>query len=665
MTVTVTEHLWIPLADGTRLAARLWLPDEAAPVPAILEYIPYRKRDGTRGRDEPMHGYFATQGYAAIRVDMRGSGESDGLLDDEYLAQEQDDALEVIDWISRQPWCNGRIGMMGKSWGGFNCLQVAARRPPALGAILTVCSTADRFANDLHYMGGGLLNDNHWWGAIMLAFQARPADPRLRGEDWRAQWIARLEHMPFWPALWLAHQRRDSYWRHGSVCEDWSAIQCPVMAVGGWADSYTNAVPEFLENLAVPRLGLIGPWAHIYPQDGVPGPAIGFLQEAVRWWDHWLKERDSGIMQEPMLRAFVEDAQSPVSSTKSMASGRWRGEVSWPSPAIVETVFHPGPDGRLRAEAASGLREIRSPLWTGTACGEWMGTGVAGDMPGDQRSDDAFSLVFDTAALADPTEVLGSPMATLRLAADAPLAQIAVRLCDVAPDGASQRVSYGVLNLAHRAGSAEPRPLELGTFYDVKLRLKVCGHRFAPGHRIRIALSTAYWPILWPAPHAATITLDCAGSHIALPVRQGGAEMPVAFLPPAHGPFAPVSKLAESKSTRRVTLDSLAGVTTYETRGEGGLFGEGVEYFDEIDLTVDHSLSRTLSVKADDPLSARSAITQHFDLGREGWRIRIETETEMTGTAEVFRMTGTLRAFENGALVVTRTWDESFPRDHL
>ncbi|GAB0116722.1 CocE/NonD family hydrolase [Acidisoma sp. 7E03] len=660
----VTEHLWIPLADGTRLAARLWLPDDPAPVPAILEYIPYRKRDGTRGRDEPMHGFFAAHGYAAIRVDMRGAGESDGFLEDEYLVQEQDDALDVIDWISRQSWCSGRVGMMGKSWGGFNCLQVAARRPPALGAILTVCSTTDRFANDIHYMGGGLLNDNHWWGAIMLAFQARPADPLLRGEDWRAQWLERLQRMPFWPALWLAHQRRDGYWRHGSVCEDWSAIQCPVMAVGGWADSYTNAVPELLEHLTVPRLGLIGPWAHIYPQDGVPGPAIGFLQEAVRWWDHWLKGEDRGIMAEPMLRAFVEDAQSPVSSTKVQAEGRWRGEPTWPSPHVQDMLLPLSADGRLGG-GISGLRSIRSPLWAGTGCGEWMGTGVAGDMPGDQRGDDGFSLLFDSAPLAEPLEVLGNPILTLRLAADKPLGQIAVRLCDVAPDGASQRVSYAVLNLAHWAGSAVPAPLEPGHFYDVPVRLKVCGHRFAPGCRLRIALSTAYWPILWPAPDPATLTVDCAASRLALPVRQAVNEAPLALPPPAHGPSAPVTKLADSRATRRVSLDSLTGTATYETIGEGGLFGEGVERFDDIDLSVDHALSRRLTVQADDPFSARSAITQSFELGRDGWRIRIETETEMTGTATQFRMTGKLRAFENGVRVAERDWDERFPRDCL
>ena len=664
MAVTVTEHLWVPLSDGTRLAARLWLPD-STPAPAILEYIPYRKRDGTRGRDDPMHGYFAAQGYAVLRVDMRGSGESDGLLDDEYLKAEHDDALDVIDWLSCQAWCDGGVGMMGKSWGGFNCLQVAARRPPALRAILSVCSTHDRFGGDIHYMGGSLLNDNLWWGSIMLAYQARPADPAVVGETWHRQWIERLTHMPFWPALWLAHQRRNGYWEHGSICEDWGAIQCPVFAVGGWADSYTSAVPQFLEHLQVPRLGLIGPWAHIYPQDGVPGPAIGFLQEATRWWDHWLRGRDTGIMAEPMLRAYVEDAQTPISTTKLMAPGRWRAEAVWPSPTVASRWFYPA--GRdLADQPGPGMQPIRSPLWTGIASGEWMGTGVPGDMPGDQRIDDAHSLTFDSAVLTEPVEGLGVPLAELTLSADAPLAQIAVRLCDVAPDGASQRVSYGVLNLAHRDGSAAPKPLVPGEPVRVTVPLKAFGHRFAPGHRLRFAISTAYWPILWPAPYAATITLDLARSRFALPVREARAGEPaVTFLSPAHGPFAPVTQISQSRLERHVTLDSLTGEATYATVGEGGLFGEGVQRFDEIDTAVDHGLTRRLTVSADDPLSARSVITQSYEMGREGWRIRIETAAEMTGTAERFRLTGSVRTFENGSLVTERAWDESFARDHL
>jgi putative CocE/NonD family hydrolase len=210
-----------------------------------------------------MHGYYAQHGYAAIRVDMRGSGESDGLLADEYLPLEQDDALAVIAWIAAQPWCNGKVGMQGKSWSGFNSLQVAARRPEALKAVITTFFTDNRYTDDIHYMGGCLLNDNLWWGGIMLAYQARPLDPAIVGEGWREAWLDRLAHMPFFPALWLAHQRYDAYWQHGSVCTDYGAIACPVLAVGGWADSYTNAVPRLIANLAVPSRGSSAPGPYL------------------------------------------------------------------------------------------------------------------------------------------------------------------------------------------------------------------------------------------------------------------------------------------------------------------------------------------------------------------------------------------------------------------
>ena len=483
MPVRIEEHIWIPLSDGCRLGARLWLPATAprVRVPAILEYIPYRKRDGTRARDDPMHGYFAEHGYAAVRVDMRGSGESDGHLADEYLRREQDDALEVIAWIARQPWCTGAVGMQGKSWGGFNALQVAARRPPALKAIITTFSTDNRYTDDIHYMGGCVLNDNLWWGSIMLAYQSRPLDPVIVGAGWRARWLERIENLPFFPALWLARQRYDEYWKHGSVCEDFAAIGCPVLAIGGWTDAYTNAVPRLLAGLKVPRLGIIGPWGHVYPHDGVPGPAIGYLQEAVRWWDQWLKGRDTGIMKEPMLRAYIEDPVPPE-GTRTFTPGRWVGERSFPSPDVAPQRLHLRADRSLGEEGgASTDFAIRSPQSHGKAAGEWMGVGCPGEQPTDQRLDDGGALVFETAPLAGGFDVLGAPVLRLRVAADTPVAQLAVRLSDVAPDERVTRVSYQLLNLTHRDSHEHPSALEPGRYYDVAVRLNACGHRFLSG----------------------------------------------------------------------------------------------------------------------------------------------------------------------------------------
>jgi len=624
--LSVVENLFIPLSDGCRLAARLWLP-ETTPAPAILEYIPYRKRDGTRGRDEPMHGYFAAHGYAALRVDMRGSGESDGLLADEYLQQELDDAVEVIAWMAAQEWCSGAVAMMGKSWGGFNAVQVAALRPPALKAVLTVCSTDDRYADDIHYMGGALLNDNLWWGAIMMIYQARPPDPALRA-DWRERWLERLDAMPLWPALWLQHQRRDAYWRHGSVCEDFAAITAPVFAVGGWADAYTNAVPRLMAGLNVPRLGLIGPWAHLYPQDGKPGPAIGFLQEALAWFDVWLRGR--GGVKAPQMRAWVDGF---VEVGEALA------------PKILEL--------------GEGEIVIDSPCWTGSGVGEWMGTGAPHEAPFDQRFDDGLSRCFDSAALDEALEILGAPELEFEIASDKPVAQIVARLCDISPDGASRRVSYGVLNLTHRDSHEAPEKLTPGVFYRVRLKLNDCGHVFKAGHKVRLALSSAYWPLLWPAPERAALTLRLPAT-LSLPRY---ATTPTSLPPRETGADAPKTALSAGRSERRVSFDLAAKTSSYETIAEGGVFGEGAYRYDEIDTSVSHNLTRRLEIAEDDPLSAAYALDQTYEMGRDGWRISLAARVTMRATLRDFILEATLSARENGELVRERTFAQTIPRD--
>lgn len=312
------QTLWIPMSDGCQLAARVWLPDDAEqdPVPAILEFVPYRRLDFTAIRDPSMHAYYAGYGYAGVRVDCRGTGDSDGFMEDEYLAQELRDGAEIIAWLAAQTWCSGTVGMTGISWGGFNALQVAALKPPALKAIITTCSTDDRYADDIHYMGGCLIKDNQMWASTMLGFNSRPPDPTVVGERWRDMWMERLERQQPWVIRWLEHLTRDEFWKHGSVCEDYAAIDAAVYAVGGWADGYTNAIPRLLEGLSCPRKGLVGPWAHNWPFDGRPGPAIGFLQDALRWWDHWLKGVDTGVMEEPMYRVWMQQSAPPRPCTQ-------------------------------------------------------------------------------------------------------------------------------------------------------------------------------------------------------------------------------------------------------------------------------------------------------------------------------------------------------------
>jgi len=506
--VRVIEHTWIPLKDGTKLAARIWLPDDAEtdPVPAIVEYLPYRKVDGTKDRDELTHPYYAGNGYACVRVDIRGSGESDGILEDEYLESEQDDALEILAWIAAQPWCTGAIGMIGISWGGFNGLQVAARRPPELKAIVTIASTDDRYADDIHYMGGVMINDNMSWGATMFGMNTRPPDPAL-AENWRDLWLARLEANDPWMIKWLQHQRRDAQWKHGSVIENHADIEAAVYAVGGWADGYTNAVPRLLAGLSCPKKGLVGPWAHKYPHFAAPGPRIGFLQETLRWWDCWLKGIDNGIMDEPEYRVWMQESVRPA-TWRAEHPGRWVAEPCWPSPNIENRVFHLNGDSGLGDTAAeAGEVLIHTPMTMGARQGEWCQYGLVPDAPADQREDDGCSVVFETDPLAEAVEIMGAPVLELDVSADRPDAFLIARLCDVAPDGASTRITYGALNLTHRESHEHAKALEPGKTYRVRLQLNDIAQQVPAGHRIRVALSNSLWPLFWPSPELVTVTL--------------------------------------------------------------------------------------------------------------------------------------------------------------
>ena len=514
------EHLWIPLADGTRLAARMWLPEdaEADPVPAILEYIPYRKRDACRSSDRLMHQPVAEAGYACLRVDIRGSGDSEGILTDEYTAQEQADGLEILAWIAAQPWCSGAVGMIGISWGGFNGLQLAALRPRALKAVISVGSTDDRYATDVHYYGGGLTKDNIDWSAVMFSHNALPPDPEIVGENWRAMWLERLEANRPWAIGWMAHQRRDAYWRHGSVCEDIGAIEIPVMAVNGWADNYAETVPRLMATLKGPRKGLVGPWAHDYPNTGLPGPQIGFLQECVRWWDRWLKGIDNAVMDEPMYRVWMQE-HVPPRGEYTERPGRWVAEQSWPSPRIQwrHLAMNPG-----RLEETPGPETplaICSMLSTGRSQGELGRYGSGGEWPGDQREDDGASLIFLSGPLPERTEILGAPVVELVISSDRPVALAAVRLNDVAPSGASTRVQHGLLNLTQRDDREHIAPLVPGERYRVRIELDDIAHAFPAGHRIAVSVSSAYWPMVWPSPEMATLTVVAGASRLELPVR--------------------------------------------------------------------------------------------------------------------------------------------------
>ncbi|MEQ6202466.1 CocE/NonD family hydrolase [Sulfitobacter sp. HNIBRBA2951] len=645
------------MSDGTRLSARLWKPDDAAddPVPLILEFLPYRKRDGTCARDALTHPYFAARGYACARVDMRGNGDSHGVMEDEYTAQELSDAVEVIEWAAAQPWCNGRVGMMGISWGGFNSLQVAALAPDALKAIITLCSTVDRFADDIHYKGGCLLNENLGWGATMLSYSSRAPDPALR-DDWREMWLERLENEPFLPATWLRHQRRDAYWQHGSVCEVFSAIKAKVLAVGGWGDAYKNTVPQLVEALDGAK-GIVGPWVHKYPHFAVPEPRIGFLQEALRWWDRWLKDIDTGVTDDPDYRAYLMDGVRPAAWYTERA-GRWIAEDTGATTHLPVQTLHLTPEGGLDTAPHALTHTVASPAHCGAASGEYCAIWLGPEMPGDQRSDDALSSTFTSAPLAADMDIVGAARMTLALASDTPQGQIAVRLNHIHADGAATRITYGVLNLSHRTSAANPTPMTPGAVEDLSFDLDHIAYRVPAGDRIRVSISTAYWPLVWPAPEATQITLHSAA--IALPQRPttGGDE--VSFLPPDAADPWKTEEIRPENHIRRQEVDMVTGIHSLVIEDDFGMVRD-----------CDHglitgSLARERwDIHPDDPLSARGSCDWEDTLERDDTRLRTRARCEMWSDATTFYLSAKVEAWENDTLVFTRDHEDAIARDNL
>ncbi len=651
--VTETEDLAIVLSDGTRLSARVWMPEGAPdrPVPAILEYLPYRKRDGTFMRDELTHPYFASHGYACLRVDIRGNGDSEGLMRDEYTPQELADALEVIRWIAAQDWCCGNVGMMGISWGGFNALQVAALRPAALKAIITLCSTVDRFADDIHYKGGCLLGENFGWGSTMLSYSSRAPDPMIVGERWRDMWLERLRANPFLPARWLEHQRRDAYWRHGSVCEDYSAIQAATLAIGGWGDGYKNTVQSLVANLDAPVKGIIGPWIHMYPHFAEPGPRIGFLQEALRWWGRWLKGRDTGVEDDPDLRLWLVDSVPPRTDY-SHRPGRWIAQDFRNAP---EHILKLGASG-LGPKSTAFERRLDCPLSTGADAGEYCAIWRGPDLPGDQTLEDCLSVCFDTEPLEAPLAIVGAPELRLRLASDAPVAQISARLNDVRPDGTVARITYGVLNLTHRTGAQDPRPMPPGQAQDIAFKLDQTAYQLPAGHRLRLSLSNVYWPLVWPAPGRTALTLS--RGQISLPLLKEDRRPVRPFAPPESAPGADVRWRRKPANRRESAIDPETGVRTLQIVDD---FGE-VENLAHGMITASEA-REWWSIHPDDPLSARARATWIDEMRRGDWALRTEAESEMWADATDFHLSARVRAFEGDQCVFEKEYQATLARD--
>lgn len=657
--IETIEHLPILMPDGVRLSARVWRPADRStgPLPALVEYIPYRKGDLSRARDERCHSYFAAHGYVSLRIDMRGSGDSEGLMADMYMPDELSDIRHAIDWIAEQTWCDGSVGMFGTSWGGTAGLQASLDPPKALKAVIAVCATHDRFRDDIHYMGGLVQNDSIEWGAALPAILALPPTPEALGDNWRAEWQHRLDNLAFPLENWLREGSRNAYWKRGSVIDETDRIGCPILAVGGWSDRYSNSVMSLVDACPDKVWGIVGPWGHHYPDQGHPGPALGFQQTALEWWDRWLKPANSDAPDWPKLRVWLRE-YDPPRDVLEIRNGCWI-ESGPPSAETQRTDLHFSHDGGFSQSppSRSAAWPVPFDLLHGQASGDTGYFGRYGGLPLPQDEDDIRALVFETEPLADDLVLFGETRIELGLEGDTGAGQICVRVNDVNPEGASSRVGFAVLNLAledsletaNRTNGDEPR--------TVRLRLPTNAYRFKAGHRIRLAVGSSYWPTVWtPARRCETQVLF---GRLSLPIlRRQPEPLRDSFPAPTGNLVADdVDILAAPLLKRdRVTLPDGNAVTRWHQPETATLY-HGIG-------TIFRSESRSeTAVKPGMPESARTEITHRMQVARPDGTAEATSTVNVRCGPDALSIDAKLDVFWNEQVVARKHWTFRAPRN--
>jgi predicted acyl esterase len=721
--VHVLENVWIPVDESTRLSARIWLPQpDTRKYSVVLEYIPYRKSDWTATRDASNHVWLAQRGFAVARVDIRGSGNSEGHYYGEYTAQELQDGVKVIEWLAAQRWCSGRVGVFGKSWGGFNGLQLAAMAPPALRGVVSLYSIDDRYADDVHYLGGAVLGSEALsWATVMLSLNALPMAPETVGSEdaWKQRWHERLEKQFPWLHEWLAHQTRDEFWQHGSISESYQAVQCPVLEIGGWNDGYFNGVARMIKGMKnSPSKGVIGPWSHNWPNRATPGPQVGFLEMCRQWWEHSLNGKtDVAAANFPDLQLFVKDAIENPTARVLEYPGTWCGVGDVDDLEHKFVTFYCSSDGgyRLQAEADTpkdAARAIGLNSLQGAWSGEWLSFGGE-DMPGNQASEDAVATTWATGALSEDIEIVGRPEVSLFVTSSKPQALIMARLSDVAPSGESTLITRGVLNLSHRDGhkpeQVKHMPIDEAT--RVNWQLNACAYTLRAGHTLLLSLTPNYWPMVWPSPEPAELTVSFADANLVkLPVLPRGpapgdsaAACPVKDFPLDAGTPSRTLSLREAPPLERnLTLllsetDSaqpLQRLVVKEDQGKDLLVDEGIAMEETatktytIDAQCLHprvSIQRTLtyeklppSVHSDllakfaDQVAAATHV-EKLKLARVDfaehqvlpWRITVETDSSMASDATTFFLKDRMVVRLNDDVFFEKGWEKEIPRQFV
>ncbi|MXY66056.1 MAG: CocE/NonD family hydrolase [Gammaproteobacteria bacterium] len=652
--VRQTEHCWIAMPDGVRLSARIWWPEGRGPFPAILEYIPYRKRDMVRARDERNHPYFAAHGYVCLRVDMRGSGDSEGHMPDMYSDNELADARHVIEWIAEQDWCSGRVGMFGTSWGGTASLQAAVDAPGPLKAVIANCATADRFEDDIHWTGGALLTDSFEWGATLPAILAAPPDAATVGDGWRDQWEERLRNLSFPLDAWIRHRTRGGYWRHGSVKFSAGRLSCPILSIGGWADRYSNSVMGLVQARPDICWGVVGPWGHHYPDQGEPGPAIGFQDLALEWWDHWLGDEAGNVLSWAHLRLWRREFDPPVDRL-SMRNGEWI-ETAGDEQAGGITLFLAAGGLTGQPPAETQTLEIPNNLRHGECAGDTGYFGRVGGLPLDQSADDGRSLCFDSTPLEEDLDLVGHAELSCDITRDLAEAQLVCRLCEVTPDGHSNLVGRQVRNLSLDGTLDTVSPFTTGKPIRYRIRLPSTAYRFTRGNRIRLALGTSYWPLAWPASRPASIRVLTRGAQLNLPVPPHTAGLSVPF-PKARE--LPVRKSWKSESEGPLQRES-AKLADGRVDSSWTL-PRATLRFPEENHAISFRTSARYRIDTGDPCGLHCTMDHVIEIRREDGTARIRSSLVSKSGCGGLEFESTLSVHWDREVVAEKVWRYVYP----
>ena len=658
--IEITE-VSITMPDGIRLAADIYWPagaDKKDHFPILLEYLPYRK-DENRARNYSLYSYFLENGYLVVRVDMRGTGNSEGItIPYEYSDIELDDGEEVIDWLSQQEWSTGSVGMFGISWGGFNSIQMAMRNPPALKAFVALMATEYLYQEDVHYMDGIMVAGDSWMMSNDL-YNSLPGAPDFKMDE---EWLRNRFNVEPSVYTYMRQQRDGAFWDRASARGQYEKIRVPGYHIGGWYDGYRNSLPRMLENVQTPVKAMIGPWDHYFPHNAWPKPQIEWRHEAVRWFDQWLKGEDTGILKEPAFAVYVRNYHPPDPDLDQV-HGYWRWEDGWPIERIENHSWYTHDDHSLSSEPAGnathsmtykpsiGLEGGGPTMW-------W------GSIAPDQQPMDEYSLVYDSEILDAPLEILGRPIARLRVSANATRANWVVRLSDVAPDGQVTQVVGAAFNGTHRISAREPSDIVPGEEFDLNIDLHFTSWVFPKGHRIRIAVSNAIWPMLWPTPMQMKSTLAIGGnngSRIDLPVVLPGEEYTPSFKEPSSNPILSGYEVIDSGN-----ISGYAAINSIQhdpdTGEEFGVatntgatqYPWGIERFEE---EIEHRTS--------DENPAYTSVIGRYKITEElkDRTLDFEQNVEFKSDEENFYLTFHRWVSINGELYKEKVWQEVIPRD--